>query len=299
VPGLPLIRLDGSSTGKLLGIVNSVSDAGPVRQFFDRFMGPRIPWIQNVWVGAGYYLVTVLGVFAPLLLLAAGVQWRRLKNPLVSMPLLFALNFLVMALGLALDNRGVATPEELPHRPFVWMYFVVVTSVGALAGLALMQWQRARRISRPILLAIVVGLLAFPAIRGAHIQYMSALNTISYAPYPTDLFRLASYMATHGNPRDVFQDSAFDNTYTIAALSGRRAYVERTFVPLAPNQELENRVVAVGKLMQMPTEAAVRAEAQRLGIRWFVVRPDRSVAWPSAIVDHPAFVTDGYRLYRF
>jgi hypothetical protein len=106
-------------------------------------------------------------------------------------------------------------------------------------------------------------------------------------------------MATHGNPRDVFQDSAFDNTYTIAALSGRRAYVERTFVPLAPNQELENRVVAVGKLMQMPTEAAVRAEAQRLGIRWFVVRPDRSVAWPSAIVDHPAFVTDGYRLYRF
>jgi hypothetical protein len=299
LPGMPLIRLDGSSTGRLLATVNSFADPGSVRLFFDRYMGPRHSLFQNVEVGAVYYLVTVLGVFAPLLFIATAALWRRLKNPLVSLPPLFVLNFLVMALGLALDNRGVATPEELPHRPFVWMYFVVVTSLGALAGLVLVRSKRLERFSRPILLSAVFGLLAFPAVTAAGIQRISTMNTASYVPYSTALLQAADYMHAHGDRRDVFQDSAFDTNYLVSALSGRRAYVERTFLRLARNEELESRVVAVTKLMQVQAEAAVRAEAQRLGIRWFLARPGQALAWPAEIALHPAFAKDGYRLYGF
>jgi hypothetical protein len=299
LPGMPLIRLDGSSTGKLLAIVNSFADPGSVRLFFDRYMGPRHSLRQNVEVGAAYYLITVLGVFAPLLFVTTAVLWRRLKNPLVSLPPLFVLNFLVMALGLALDNRGVATPEELLHRPFVWMYFMVVTSLGALAGLALVRSKRLNRFSRPILLSLVFGLLAFPAVTAAGIQRISTMTIGSYVLYPTALLQAADYMRTHGDRRDVFQDSAFDTNYLVSALSGRRAYVERTFIRLARNEELESRVVAVTKLMQLQAEAAIRAEAQRLGIRWFLARPGQALAWPPEIAEHPVFAKDGYRVYGF
>jgi len=299
LPGMPLIRLDGSSTGKLLAMVNSFADPGSVRQFFERYMGLRHSLRQNVEVGAAYYLITVLGVFAPLLFIATAALWRRLKNPLVSLPLLFVLNFLVMALGLALDNRGIATPEELSHRPFVWMYFVVVTSLGALAGLALVRSKRLGRFSRPILLSLSVALLAFPAVRAAGIQRVSTMTTSSYVPYSTALLQAADYMRTHGGPRDLFQDSAFDTNYLVSALSSRRAYVERTFLRLARNEELEARVVAVTRLMQIQGEVAVRAEAQRLGIRWFLARPGQALAWPAEIIEHPAFAKDGYRVYGF
>jgi hypothetical protein len=204
-----------------------------------------------------------------------------------------------MALGLALDNRGVATPEELPHRPFVWMYFVVVTSLGALAGFALLRSKRLHRMSRPILLSVVVGLLAFPAAQASGLQRISTMTIGSYVLYPTALLQAADYLGTHGDPRDVFQDSAFDTHYLVSALSGRRPYVERTFIRLARNEELESRVVAVTKLMQMQPESAVRAEARRLGIRWFLVRPGQPLAWPAEIVQHPAFAKDGYRVYEF
>jgi hypothetical protein len=204
-----------------------------------------------------------------------------------------------MALGLALDNRGVGTPEELPHRPFVWMYFVVVTWLGALAGLAFVRSKRLQRVSRPILLSLVFGLLAFPAVKAAGIQRVSTMSTSSYVPYSTALLQAADYMRTHGDRRDVFQDSAFDTNYLVSALSGRRAYVERTFIRLARNEELESRVVAVNKLMQMQAEAAVHAEAQRLGIRWFLARPGQALAWPPEIALHPAFAMDGYRVYGF
>jgi len=299
LPGMPLIRLDGSSTGKLLAMINSFADPGSVRLFFDRYMGLRHSLRQNVEVGAAYLLIAALGVFAPLLLGATAVLWRRFKNPLVSLPPLFVLNFLVMALGLALDNRGIATPEELPHRPFVWMYFVVVTALGALAGLALVRSQRLHRVSRPILLSLVFGLLAFPAAKAAGLQRISTMPSASDVLVPTALLQAADYLRTHGDRRDVFQDSSFDMNYLVSALSGRRAYVERTFLRLARNEELESRVVVVTKLMQMQDEAAVRAEAQRLGIRWFLARPGQALAWPPEIVEHPAFAKDGYRVYGF
>ena len=42
-------------------------------------------------------------------------------------------NYLVMAMGLALDTRGVGTRDELLNRPLVWAYFVLAawTAGGA------------------------------------------------------------------------------------------------------------------------------------------------------------------------
>jgi len=38
-------------------------------------------------------------------------------------PYLVAVIYLVMALGFALETRGIGRPEELQHRPFIWAYF--------------------------------------------------------------------------------------------------------------------------------------------------------------------------------
>ncbi len=40
-------------------------------------------------------------------------------------PVLVTATYLIMALGLALDDRTAHMPDELLHRPLVWAYFAV------------------------------------------------------------------------------------------------------------------------------------------------------------------------------
>jgi hypothetical protein len=107
-------------------------------------------------------------------------------------------------------------------------------------------------------------------------------------------------MRDHGSTRDVFQDSQFDRTYTVAALSEHRAYAARTMTRISYNSEqVEERAESIEKLMQLRDPAAVAASARELGLRWFLLNPGDRVEWPEEIANRPAFELGGYRLYRF
>jgi hypothetical protein len=300
LPGLPIIRLDGSSTARLLEIVNTFADPGELRNYIALHLGPAHPWVHNLVFGAQYLVLAALGFFGPLLVVLAIRMRSRCKEPLFVFPFLLVANFLVMALGLALDNRGVATSEELQHRPFVWMYFALTSWVGGAAGLILIEWRRFERWTKPALCALAVVLMVVPALKGCGIQRIPMMPEASYLPFPTGLLKVAEYMRNHGKPKDLFEDSSLDTNYLVAALADRQPYVSRTFIRVAYNEKLvEQRVAEVVQLMNLADPSLVAATAHRLGIKWFVLRPGQPVRWAAALVNKPAFADGGFRLYRF
>jgi hypothetical protein len=299
VPGVPTIRLNGSDLGEILHLVKGFTQPGPLRDFLADRIGRGSPLSSNLLLGAPFVLLAALGLFAPLLVILA-IRLRRRTSALVLLfPILLVANFLTMFFGLALDFSS-STPDELSHRPVMVMYFGVVAWVGGAAGLSLLKSRRLGRIARPAIILVAVLLMAVPAVFGSGVQRMWAMRNFSPVRVPIGLVRAAEYMRDHGDARDVFQDSQFDRTYTVAALSERRAYAARTMTRMHYNSErVEARAESIDKLMELRDPVAVAATARELGLSWFLLNPGDQVKWPEEIANRPAFELGGYRLYRF
>ena len=299
VPGVPPIRFNGSGLGEILRLVKGFAQPGPLRDFLANRIGPQNTLLSNLLIGAPFVLLAALGIFAPLLVILAMRLRKRTSALHVLFPLLLTANFLAMFLGLALDfNRS--TPDELSHRPVMIMYFGVVAWVGGAAGLTLLESRRLGRIARPAMICLAVLLMAVPAYFGSGVQRMWAMRNFSPVRVPIGLYRAAEYMRDHGSARDVFQDSQFDRTYTVAALSEKQAYAARSMTRMSYNSErVEERAEAIDKLVQLHDPAAVAATARELRLRWFLLNPSDKVEWPEVIANRPEFELGGYRLYRF
>jgi len=299
VPGVPLIRFDGSCVGKILKLVRGFTPPGALRDFLAQRIGTESTLLSNLLVGAPFVLLAALGLFVPLLVILA-IRLRRRTLPLfVLFPWLVVANFLAMFLGLALDTSR-STPDELSHRPVVVMYFVVVAWVGGAAGLSLFESRRLGRIVRPAMLGLAILLLAVPAFFGSGVQRMWSMREFSDLRVPTGLVRAAEYIRDHGGPHDVFQDSQLDFTYTVAALSERRAYVARTMTRMPYHSEMvEQRAAAIERFMGLRDPGAVAATARELGVDWFLLKPASNVDWPAEVVRQTVFELNGFRVYRF
>jgi hypothetical protein len=299
LPGAPPIRFDGSCIGMILDHVKRFTQPGALREFLASHIGKGSTLPSNLAIGAPFILLATLGLFAPLLAILA-IRLRKRTSPLfVIFPLMLTANFLAMFLGLALDF-GSSTPDELSHRPVMVMYFGVAAWVGGAAGLLLIESRRLGRIARPAILCLTVLLLAVPGFLGSGIQRMWAMRMFSPVRVPIGLYRAAEYMRDHGDARDVFQDSEFDRTYTVAALSERRAYVVHAMNPSRYNSTLvAERADAIDALVRLQDSAAIAAHARELGLRWFLLNPGNQVDWPEEITGRPAFELGGFRLYRF
>jgi hypothetical protein len=299
VPGVPLIRFDGSCVGEILRLVKGFTPPGALREFLADRIGKDSPLHSNLLLGAPFILLAALGLFAPLLIILTVRLRKRMSPLLVVFPLLLVANFLAMFFGLALDFSR-STPDELSHRPVVVIYFAVVAWVGGAAGLSLLESRRLGRIARPAIVGLAILLMAVPAFLGSGVQRNWAMRMFCPVRVPIGLVRAAEYMRDHGNTRDVFQDSRFDRTYTVAALSERRAYASRTMTHMHHNSDrVEERVDAIEHFMQLRDSAAVAAAARKFDLRWFLLNPSDKVEWPEEIANRPAFELDGFRLYRF
>ena len=299
VPGVPLIRFDGSSVGEILRLVKSFASPGALRDFLDHHVGPDMAWGTNLLLGIPYILLAALGLFVPLLAVLV-IRLRRRTAPLfVLFPLLLIANFLAMFFGLALDFSR-STPDELSQRPVMIMYFFVVAWIGGALGLSLLESRRLQRIARPAVLSLAIMLMAVPAFFGSGVQKMWAMPRISPYRIPVAVVRIAEYIRGHSSTEDIIQDSQFDRNYTLAALSERRAFASRTMTLMPYHSEMvEVRAAAIDKFMGIRHPKLVAATARALGFRWFLLEPGDRVDWPAEIADRPVFEMDRLRLYEF
>jgi hypothetical protein len=300
VPGIPPLSFDRASAGKVLGLVSSFTEPGMLRGWVADRLGPTLPWLSNVLVGTPFVLLATFGLFLPLLIVLAIRLRKQTPTLVLAFPFILLVNFVIMFLGLALDMRS-STPDELSHRPVILVYFVVVSWVGGAAVLLLLEVERIRRVAKPALVCLAAVLMAVPAFFGGGIHRMWAMPRISPPlRIPSAFYRAAEYIRDHSSPDELFQDSQFDRYCAVAARSERRPYVARSQTKIRYNaDQVEERVDAIDQLMGLREAAAVRATARKLGIRWFLLDPGDTVAWPDELSKRPDFERDGFKLYGF
>jgi hypothetical protein len=300
VPGVPLIRFDGSAAGEILRLIQTFAKPGALREWVVAHMGAEFPVASNLLFGIPYVSLAAFGLFLPLLVLLAVLLRRRTSLLYVLFPGALVVNFLVMFFGLALDFDS-STPDELSHRPVMIVYFFTVTWVGGALGLLFFASGWFARRARLVLPGLCGVLLSVPAFFGPGVQLMWAMPRISPVRLPVALVRVAEYIRAHGNPEDVFQDSQYDRNYAIAALSERRTFVSHTMTSIAFRADtVATRTAAVDHLMEIQkSPKLVAATARAFGLRWFVLQRGNRVRWPPEIASHPAFTQGSFTLYEF
>ena len=298
VPGVPLIRFDGSAHGEILRLIQTFAKPGALKDYVVAHTGADAHWTSNLALGVPYVLLAALGVLLPLLVVLA-VRLRGRVSPLaLSLPLVLVANFLAMFFGLALDFSS-STPDELSHRPIMVVYFFVVTWIGGALGLLLTTSPRVHRRLRFVGAGLVVVLFAVPGFFGVGVQRMWAMPRISPVRLPASLVRAAEYLRTHGSPDDVFQDSQFDRAYAIAALSERRTFIAHTLTNMPYRGDLvAARTAAVDRLMGLEQGKLVSATARAYGLRWFVLQRGNRVKWPPDAAKL-VFQERGFSVYEF
>ena len=300
VPGVPLIRFDGSGARDLLGHVARFTKPGALRELISPRIGLDSSWLSNLLVGPPLVLFALLGLFVPLLVVLTIRLRKRTPVLFLAFPLLLIANFLAMFLGLALDMSS-STPDELSHRPVIVVYFAVVAWIGGAAGLSLVESKRLGRVARVTIVGLALLLMAVPASLGSGIHRMWAMRSISPPLHiPIGLVRAAEYMREHAGAQDLVQDSQLDRFCVVAALSDRRAFAARSMTLIRHNaDQVQARADAIEQFMALRDAKAVAATARRLGFRWFLLDRGDRVDWPDEIVDRPVFELGGYRLYQF
>ena len=299
IPGFPLVRFDGSSSGEILRLIQTFARPSPLKDFIVEHSGAGFHWASNLVFGIPYVLLTAFGASLPLF--GSLLFWMRRRAALLDLlfPLLLVANFLVMFFGLALDFAR-STPDELSQRPIMMVYFFVVTWIGGALGLLVTEAPRLRRLARPVLVGLAASLLVVPAVFGAGVQLMWAMPKISPYRVPADLVRVAEYIREHGRPGDIFQDSQFDRTYTLAGLSERRTFVAHTMTTMPFRADVVDvRSAAVDRLMSLTYPKLVRGTARAYGLRWFVLHRGNPVKWSEELAKAPAFRAGSLSLYEF
>jgi hypothetical protein len=296
VPGVPLIRFDGSSVGEVLRLIESFALPGSLREIVARHTGVKVSWVSNLLFGVPYVLSTIFGlILLPFAFLQVRMR-RRLPALYGVFPLALALNFLIMFFGLALDFDS-STPDELSHRPLMVVYFFLVGWVGS----ALALWLPARR---SVAVAAALGIAALsilvPAHFGQGVQKMWAMPKISPVRLPVEVVQVADFIRTHGSADDVFQDSQFDRIYAFAALAERRTFVAHTMTRIDFRADMvQARSNAIDHFMGIRQPKLVTATARALGFRWFILERGDRVDWPRSIADHPAAEFGPFKVYQF
>jgi hypothetical protein len=297
VPGVPLIRFDGSSAGEILRLIQAFAMPGTLKETFVRYTGNHVPWIFNLVFGIPYVLFAALGLFVPLFVILAIRLRGRTPSLYVLFPLLLIANFLVMFFGLALDFES-STPDELSHRPIMVVYFFVAAWIGGALGHTLVESPRLRGLARPLALGLAAVLLVVPASFGKGVQLMWAMPKLSPVRLPASMVRVAEYLRTHGSKEDLFQDSQFDRNYAIAALSERRTFVSHTMTIMPFRADMvAARTSAVDRLMELRAPKLVVGTARAYGLRWFVLHRGNRVNWPPDVL-RPVFEKGPFTVYE-
>lgn len=295
LPSVPVIRLDGSSLATFSHTILGMQYQGLVKTIFSEILPVTGAYVL---VFGLMLLIITFGIFP----VVYGFQLGRLRREFETVAWLFPIlaigTFLIMATGLALDNRHIGTPEELLHRPFVWAYFVMV--VWATTGAYRLRFGDAppgKATAARWLGAIVILTVVIPGNFGDRIQTMPIWGR-GYPALSDCLVRSANFIKGNSLWSDIVQDTNNDPKFILTALSARKPYAIDTGGVRAP-KGIAERLQSLAAVRNAATIDQASAMARQMGIQWWVVSPRASVAWQSGASQHAAFTCGKYQVFRF
>ncbi len=268
----------------------------------------RHPFLVLLLVIGGPFGALVLAY--PILMLFSKIL-KKLQ-PEDAIPAL-ALAFYLYLVFLTPSNTR-ATPDELWHRPFVWVYFL----------LAVWSWGKSfyllttSRFGTPKVLPAVVAvagiaLLVVPLERGKVTQSVGTQAGSGYTnvPIPSDFLACARFLRDHAGKLDVVQNDPYDKNLNLVhpepvlgGLSERRCYLgfplrywAAFWADSSGRAESVRRQKILEDLRNSDSMDRLFELADRTGIRWYLANPSEVLKWPAEILDHPVYVSGQYRVY--
>jgi hypothetical protein len=299
---IPTLRLDGSGARTYLSYLLVNYDAGWARSLAVAGLGEP-PWsaARVAVAGSLIILVSTLGYWCAAL--APAVWMSRTLHPAAGLfPLLIVVNYLVMALGLAMDQNEIGAPDELINRPLVWAHFAVAAWTGGALYYQCFGNNPPRSTAGKALAAsVAIAALAVAATFGANLQtfphWVGFRTFTEGGAVPTCLVDAAHYIRDHGAVTDVVQDSENDSRVWLTGLSERADFA--MLAPLHPPAGLLDRLEQLAELKRMTNAQDIRRFAQDNHIAWYLLRPNSEVAWPQTFRDTSVFTCGGYRVFHF
>lgn len=301
---VPVLRLDGSGIGQYVLVLLKDFEVGVLKTFFTQvFIHEHHSKPVEALYAVAMLLLSTFGIWivaAPLVALTAK---KRISNAVLLFPVIVVVNYLVMSIGLAMDTRGVGTPDELLNRPLVWAYFVVVAwTAGAGYYLVIGDRLPQSRVAQIGLLALICLSLASPLHFSKNLQTFPTRQ--GFAKYdefnsvPLCLLKAVQYIKDHSSPNDIIQDSENDPRFVVTALAERQRFAGVS-VFWQPTIELQKRLDELADFKLMRSADDLNAYASSHHISWYLLHPNTSISWPSSFLENSAFECSGYRAYRF
>lgn len=299
IPGVPVIRLDGSGLMRYSNLILSNQTERFLQEAFAAlFAASAGNWPYRALVFFLFLSHVTFGLFSLIYLVQLRRRRRADDSRVWLFPLIVGGLYLLMAAGLALDDRRVGTTEELLHRPFVWAYYVMVLWGGAVTYRRLFDdGPPAGNAGRWTLAITALLLLLVPARFGAGIQTLATWG-FGHQRLPAGLVVAADFIRLNSPRRDVVQDARIAPGMILSALSERQAFVSRTN-GTRESDALRARVQALNELNSVRDRGQVKAFMKQNGIQWYLINPDDEVRWAETLGRPPAYESGGYRVYRF
>ncbi|HET6266914.1 MAG TPA: hypothetical protein VFG11_04285 [Acidobacteriota bacterium] len=305
IAAVPTLRLDFSSRGAYATILFRSYDPGFLRDLFASHILPGRPKvIAGLFFFAGMIFLSSFGLWglaSPAMLLRLRT---RLEPAVLFFPLLLVGNYLVMAIGLAMNtNRAIGHGEELLNRPVVWAHFgVVAWTAGAAYAFVFGDNPPKGARARGFIALCVLSILSVPWLFARNIQTFPAWPGYSsfteFGRFPTCLVSASHYIKEHSRSGEVIQDSANDPNLLVGALAERQDFAVGE-KGLKSHKGLNDRLDDLASFKAIIDETNLMAFAVDNKIAWYLLRPETKVSWPAAFLQKYAYSCDGYRVYQF
>jgi hypothetical protein len=315
VHSVPTLRLDGTGTLPYAKELVRVSDPGFFKSLFQGFFA--FPWESKALLNfcfVCFLMLSTFGLWTAALVLVSFLSKTKIGAAALFFPFFVIVNYVVMSVGLAPDTRGIARPEELLHRPFVWAYFVVAAWVGAALYTLLFGNGPPERMSVRVMGAIFV-LFSFsvPLTFARNIQTLPSVEGLeSYKTFnsvPSALVQACLYIRKQSKIDDLIQDSENDPMFVVTALVERQSFAagyelqdkgwrRRIWSPLLPSG-LRERFDELAACKKIVDETTLTQFMQKHRISWYILEPTSDVAWPASFLEKAVFYRDGYRVFHF
>ena len=266
----------------------------------DALSPPHGPIVVKLLVILIEVLVGPLGL---LIILVAGLLTvraiRRTLTPLDAVPALAVALHLGVSILPGSNVRGAI--DEVWHRPFVWVVFLVLAWSAAQLG-PLLDTRR----NRLLLGLVAVCLIVVPLRLGGNIESALTVNSnLTYVSLPRGLVDCADFLRTHTAESAVVQDVPKMDFPVLASLAERRAFLGRdlsfwqVYYPASTAEaEATARQNTLRRLLTAKTAPDVQALLEQTGINWLVFGPGERPDWPAEVFGRPLYESHGYAVFR-
>lgn len=294
MPNFPPIRLNGEGFVPYTNWLNEIQAPGILKNLLNisLVLNHRL---AQVIVYIGFVIFASVGWILGVYLVVLKVLCQKVGSPVALFPVLIIGIYLVMALGLALNDSEVGLPEELLHRPFVWVYFILTVWTSAGLYLLALSSPMLGGIKKFIPFALISLLILFPINSYKNIQGHTQSSQIQI---PVCQYQSAKYIREHQNQQEVFQDIQTDTAMILTALSQRQEFVVNFLGTKIPKL-VQKRVLEIENLGSISDSQIIVSYMKNHRISHFVVSHASKLPWEKDLGGLRVFECNDYRIYQF